>query len=198
LIINPYQPTSEVSETPIADVTDPSTVLWGAWSIYWRVVLAVFSSGSLFGALCVFIPIVLSIATEESGERFLGVLMMVPIGGIVGGIFAAIAAVPTLGVLLPVFILGNPGGDWSRSRILWFAGVGGFFSGVLSISVPASFDPSAIAFSLLPGAFGAVGSLLAMRYMSRKMPGVTSQDVISSKPARTSESTPLSTPVDAI
>ncbi len=170
MTINPYQPTAAESQSFVAETSDPSQLLWGTWSVFWRTVVAVAFAGAAFGGVCGFIPIAMSPSTAGAGEFIVGTLFLIPIAGIFGVIFASIAAVPTVGLLILVLHFSTPNRIWSGIGIRRFAFSGGFLSGFLAISVPSGFDQGAVAFSLVPAIFGGVASLLAMMYLSRNMP----------------------------
>ncbi len=192
LTINPYQPTPEVSETLIVETPDLSTVLWGSWGVYWRTVLAVAFAGAAFGGVCGFIPVVMRLGSDGMGGTIVQTMFLIPLAAVIGGIFALVVAVPTVGLLVFAFKFFSGDGDWNRSSISWFAFFSGLLSGSLSIAVPSGFDPGSVAFSLFPGGFGAVAALVAMLYLARNMPEVTSES------ERTFDVKPLSTPVDPI
>ena len=192
MTINPYQPTAEVSVKLVDDIPNPATVLWGTWSVYWRTVLSVVLAGAAFGCVCGLIPVFLSAGSAGAAEFVVQTLFLIPFAGIFGGIFASIAAVPTVGLLLITLNHFRRGRVWSHFGLRRLAFSCGFLCGALTILVPSGLDPAAAAFSLVPAIFGGIVSLLSMRYLARNMPS------ISSEPERTSESTPLSIPVDAI
>lgn len=116
-------------------------------------------SGAAFGMI---LGGILAVATKQLAE----VVLLVPLGLITGAIVAAISGVPTLIVLTclsaPLVHLSK---GWFRYQAFRFAALCGFVSGILPVILSNVRDPYSWLACLVPGVFGAVGTLLFVRWI---------------------------------
>ncbi len=156
---NPYAPTAlPGSRPPVQQAVDTKRAsTWGIMVVTWGGIIV---SGAIFGTLLGFLPIVF--AAEELPE----IMFLVPAGMIVGGVLAAISGIPAVIVVTclsaPLVSLSK---GWTRAQARRFAAVCGFLGGSLPLLLTDVTDPYTALLACLPGLFGAVGTVLFMRWI---------------------------------
>ncbi len=154
---NPYAPTKWVSRPLTADrpQVDQVPTLHMLLATQAGIVL----SGAAFGMI---LGGIMAVATSQFAE----VLILLPVGLVIGAIMAAISGVPTLMVMTclssPLVHLSK---GWYRHQAFRFAAICGFVSGVLPVILIDARDPYSWLACLVPGVFGAVGTLLFVRWI---------------------------------
>jgi hypothetical protein len=117
-------------------------------------------SGAAFGMI---LAGMMAVATTS---QLAEVVVLLPFGLVTGAVVAAISGVPTL---IVVTCLSSPlvhlSKGWYRYQAFRFAAIGGFVSGVLPVILIDARDPYSWLACLVPGVFGAVGTLLFVRWI---------------------------------
>jgi len=124
-------------------------------------------SGATFGLILASVVSlgIISLGTSSAQEM----IMLLPLGILVGGVLAAISGIPTVLVLL---CLSSPRiplskGWWPRQAGK-FAAICGFVSGSVPIVLTDMVDPQAWLISIVPGVFGGLGTMLFVRWIFRR------------------------------
>ncbi len=174
--INPYQPSNELLDSEavkklnrletIVDMVDTPAVCW-------RTVLAITLSGAAFGGLLVafFVISVLAamMGSSNGGSEIGETALAIPLGMLVGGGLAGIAALPVVFCVAAISRIINWSSTWNRVSIRRFSLLCGFLSGLLSVAVPMQFRVPEMLLGVVPGAFGAIFTSLVNRWLMRQV-----------------------------
>lgn len=190
---NPYAPsglTESVSFARIEDDSDQAQRLEGTPRVVLLTLVSVICSGALFGlSLGLFISILGGL--QGAGVNSLIGIAALAVGGVIyGAIIAAVFGLPTVVVIMclsaPVVPLSR---GWRPRQMHVFAALCGLISGFMPIAIFSEFELAGLATSLVPAGFGAVGTWILVRLLSRsprppKVPTVSNLDTLADSTQR--------------
>ena len=161
---NPYAPTEWGSRPLLADRARFNQV--PTLRMLFATLSGIILSGAAFGMI---LGGTMAIATTSELAEF---VVLLPLGLVAGAIMAAISGVPTL---IVVTCLSSPlvhlSKGWYRHQAFRFAAICGCLSGILPVILIDARDPSSWLGGLVPGIFGAIGTLLFVRWILGTSPG---------------------------
>lgn len=155
---NPYAPTRLVGEPLPRRESDasPQPTVGVMAATFGGIVLSGAGFGMILGGI---------IAISEP-SNITELVMLLPLGMVVGAVIAGLSGTATVIVLVclsaPLVPLAV---GWRLRQIRYFAGICGFLSGNLPVVLLDVRDPYSWLASLLPGVFGAAGTTLFVRWI---------------------------------